>query len=97
LESNDTYFMKRMVGQGLGISILPSWAVRDEVEAGKLARLEITGHSLRRTIAMISLARFQPSPARAFLAFMLLHKAQLQEMASAAGTHAAPEPAASSS
>jgi len=83
LESNDTYFMKRMVEQGLGISILPSWTVRDEVEAGKLAQLEIEGHRLRRTVAMISLGRFQPAPTRAFLAFMLHHKAQLQEMASA--------------
>ncbi|HEY1403172.1 MAG TPA: LysR family transcriptional regulator [Pyrinomonadaceae bacterium] len=82
LESNDTYFMKRMVEQGLGISILPSWAVRDEVEAGKLAQLEIAGHRLRRTVAMISLGRFLPAPTRAFLAFMLCHKAQLQEMAS---------------
>jgi DNA-binding transcriptional LysR family regulator len=83
LESNDTYFMKRMVEQGLGISILPSWAVREEVEAGKLAQLEIAEHSLRRTVAMISLGRFQPAPTRAFLAFMLQHKARLQEMASA--------------
>jgi DNA-binding transcriptional LysR family regulator len=83
LESNDTYFMKRMVEQGLGISILPSWAVRDEVEAGKLAQLEIAGHSLRRTVAMISLGRFLPAPTRSFIAFMLRHKAQLQEMAAA--------------
>jgi hypothetical protein len=71
--------------------------VRDEVEAGRLAQLEIAGHSLRRTIAMISLERFQPAPARAFLAFMLLHKAQLQEMSSAgapATTTAATVPAA---
>ncbi|HEX8633616.1 MAG TPA: LysR family transcriptional regulator [Pyrinomonadaceae bacterium] len=83
LESNDTYFMKRMVEQGLGISILPSWAVREEVEAGKLKQLEIVGHTLRRTVAMISLGRFQAAPTRAFLAFMLSHKARLQEMAAA--------------
>ncbi|MDQ1593368.1 MAG: hypothetical protein QOG71_3995 [Pyrinomonadaceae bacterium] len=83
LESNDTYFMKRMVAQGLGISMLPSWAVREEVETGKLAQLEIEGHRLRRTVAMISLARFQPAPARLFLAFMLRHKTRLQEMAAA--------------
>jgi DNA-binding transcriptional LysR family regulator len=91
LESNDTYFMKRMVEQGLGISILPSWAVREEVETGKLARLEIAGHRLRRMVAMISLARFQPAPARAFLAFMLRHKTELQEMASAGNLAAAPD------
>lgn len=81
LESNDTYFMKRMIEHGLGISLLPSWAVREEVEAGKLAQLEIAGHSLRRSISMISLERFQPAPTRAFLAFMLNQRAQLQEMA----------------
>ncbi|HEV2801527.1 MAG TPA: LysR family transcriptional regulator [Pyrinomonadaceae bacterium] len=81
LESNDTYFMKRMVEQGLGISILPTWTVREEVEAGKLAQLEIEGESLRRMVAMISLGRFQPAPTRAFLAFMLRHRRELQEMA----------------
>jgi DNA-binding transcriptional LysR family regulator len=81
LESNDTYFMKRMIEHGLGISLLPSWAVRDEVEAGRLVQLEIEGHGLRRSISMISLGRFQPAPTRAFLAFMLRHRAQLQEMA----------------
>lgn len=81
LESNDTYFMKRMIERGLGISLLPAWAVREEVEAGKLAQLEIEGHRLRRSISMISLGRFQPAPTRAFLAFMLSHRAQLQEIA----------------
>jgi DNA-binding transcriptional LysR family regulator len=85
LESNDTYFMKRMIEHGLGISLLPSWAVREEVEAGKLAQLEIEGHRLRRSISMISLGRFQPAPTRAFLAFMLSHSTQLQEMALNAG------------
>jgi DNA-binding transcriptional LysR family regulator len=83
LESNDTYFMKRMIEHGFGISLLPAWAVREEVEAGRLAQLEIAGHRLRRSVSMISLERFQPSPTRAFLAFMLRHKAELQETASA--------------
>jgi DNA-binding transcriptional LysR family regulator len=99
LESNDTYFMKRMIEHGLGISLLPSWAVRDEVEAGQLARLEIAGHRLRRSIQMISLGRFQPAPTRAFIAFMLSHRAKLQEMAlavkfvAAAGATTADAPA----
>ncbi|HEX8423193.1 MAG TPA: LysR family transcriptional regulator [Pyrinomonadaceae bacterium] len=89
LESNDTYFMKRMIEYGLGLSLLPSWAVRDEVEAGKLAQLEIAGHRLRRSISMISLGRFQPAPTRAFLAFMLSHREKLQEMALPAKLRAA--------
>jgi DNA-binding transcriptional LysR family regulator len=81
LESNDTYFIKLMVEHGLGISLLPSWAVRDEVQRGQLAQLRIAGHRLRRSVAMLALGRFQPAPARAFLAFTLRHKAQLQAMA----------------
>ena len=81
LESNDTYFIKLMVQHGLGISLLPSWSVRDEVSAGTLSKLRIEGHRLRRSVAMVSLARFQPSPKRAFVNFIVKHKAHLQELA----------------
>lgn len=81
LESNDTYFIKRMVERGVGISLLPVWSVRDEVKTGKLAQLQITGHRLRRSVAMVSLGRFQPSPTRAFIAYILRHKAKIQAMA----------------
>ncbi|MBA3710993.1 MAG: LysR family transcriptional regulator [Pyrinomonadaceae bacterium] len=81
LESNDTYFIKLMVEHGLGLSLLPAWAVRDEVGAGKLAQLHIKGHRLKRSVAMVSLGRFQPSPTRAFLTYILRHKAKLQAMA----------------
>ncbi|MDX6695208.1 MAG: LysR family transcriptional regulator, low CO2-responsive transcriptional regulator [Blastocatellia bacterium] len=81
LESNDTYFIKLMVEHGLGISLLPSWAVRDEVQAGRLSRLRISGHNLRRSVAMLSLGSFPSSPTRAFLAFIIQHKESLQRMA----------------
>jgi DNA-binding transcriptional LysR family regulator len=81
LESNDTHFIKLMVERGLGISLLPVWSVREEVQQGRLAQLQIAEHQLRRAVAMLALARFQPAPTRAFLAFMLRHKAQLQESA----------------
>jgi len=81
LESNDTSFIKLMVERGLGISFLPAWAVRDEVAWGWLARLRVEGHRLRRTVAAISLARFQPSATRAFLEFVVARRAELQTMA----------------
>ena len=81
LESNDTYFVKLMVQRGLGISLLPAWAVRDEVAAGTLARLPISGHRLRRTVSMITLGRFPGSATRAFAEFMAGHREQLQELA----------------
>jgi DNA-binding transcriptional LysR family regulator len=85
LESNDTYFIKHMVAHGLGISLLPAWAMREEQKAGRLAQLPIEGHKLERSVAMVSLGRFQASSTRAFLQFMLRHKAQLQEMAGGRG------------
>jgi DNA-binding transcriptional LysR family regulator len=81
LESNDTYFIKLMVERGIGISLLPSWAVRDEVAWGWLARMKITGHRLRRSVGIVSLGRFQASATRAFLDFVLSRKADLQRMA----------------
>src|SRR5215510_1636231 len=81
LESNDTFFIKRMVERGLGVSMLPAWAVRDEVVAGKLAQLQIIGHRLRRSVSLVSLGRFQPSPTRAFINYILRHKSKIQAMA----------------
>lgn len=81
LESNDTYFIKLMVEHGLGASLLPAWAVRDEVSAGRLAQLRIDGHRLCRTVSMVSLGRFQATPTRAFLQFILENNAKLQKMA----------------
>jgi DNA-binding transcriptional LysR family regulator len=81
LESNDTYFIKLMVEHGLGVSLLPGWAVRDEVVAGRLARLQIADHHLRRKVAMLSLGRFLPSPTRLFLEYILQNKSKLQSMA----------------
>jgi DNA-binding transcriptional LysR family regulator len=81
LESNDIAFIKLMVERGQGISLLPAWAVRDEVAWGWLAKLRIEGHELRRTVAIISLGRFQPAATRAFLEFMLARREALQAMA----------------
>src|SRR5207245_2975454 len=55
LETNDTYFVKRMVERGLGLSLLPAWAVREEVAARRLVRVGLKGHRLRRTVARIAL------------------------------------------
>jgi len=81
LESNDTAFIKLMVERGQGISLLPAWAVRDEVSWGWLSKLKIEGHELRRMVAVISLARFQPAATRAFLEFMLARREELQALA----------------
>ena len=81
LESNDTAFIKLMVERGFGISLLPSWAVRDEVRWGWLAQLRVKGHRLRRTVALLALGRFQPSSTRAFVQHVVKNRAALQAMA----------------
>ncbi len=82
LESNDIDFIKLMVAQGLGVALLPTWAARDEVAAGTLDQIAMSGHRLRRKVAMISLARFQTWATRVFLRFILHHKEELELAAS---------------
>lgn len=82
LESNDTYFIKLMVEHGVGVSLMPSWAVREEVEAGRLKWVRVAGHRLTRAVAVIALGRFQPSTTRAFIDYVLEHRESLQKAAS---------------
>jgi DNA-binding transcriptional LysR family regulator len=81
LESNDTYFIKLMIEHGLGVSLMPSWAVREEIKNGKLAQIRIKGHELKRSVAMLSLKGAQSAPIRAFTEFVIKHKDKLQSAA----------------
>jgi len=82
LESNDTYFVKLMVEHGLGVSLMPSWTVREEIKAGKLAQVRVKGHKLERSVSMVSLKSSQSGAIRAFIEYMLDQKPQLQAAAS---------------
>ena len=81
LESNDTAFIKLMVERGLGLSLLPAWAVRDEVSLGWLAQLTPQGapppphrgHRLPGEVPALAHPRL--------LDFMLENRARLQAMA----------------
>jgi DNA-binding transcriptional LysR family regulator len=81
LESNDTYFIKMMIEKGLGISLLPTWAVRDEVKSGKLVQTKISDYELKRSVSVVSIKGFQPAPTRAFIAYILDKKEELQSLA----------------
>jgi LysR family transcriptional regulator, transcriptional activator of the cysJI operon len=81
LESNDTYFIKLMIEHGLGVSLMPSWAVREEIKSGKLAQIRIENHELKRSVAMVSLRGAKPAPIRAFIAFISMQKDKLQSVA----------------
>jgi DNA-binding transcriptional LysR family regulator len=81
LESNDTYFIKIMIEHGLGVSLMPSWAIREETKNGKLAQIRIRGHELKRSVALVSLKGAQSAPIRAFIEFILAQKEKLQASA----------------
>jgi len=81
LESNDTYFIKLMIERGVGVSLMPSWAVREEIERGKLEQVKIKQHRLRRSVAMVSLKGLQSAPIQAFTAYILAKRKELQKLA----------------
>jgi DNA-binding transcriptional LysR family regulator len=81
LETNDTFFVKLMVEHGLGLSLLPAWAVREEVASGRLVRLRLRGQRLRRSVSMVSLGRSPAHATRAFVDFVLRHRKGLQAIA----------------
>lgn len=83
LESNDTYFVKLMVEHGLGVSLLPSWAVREEIKNGKLAQIRFKKNQVKRKVSIISLKGTKAAPIRAFIEYILNRKENLQKLAGA--------------
>ena len=83
LESNDTYFIKLMIERGLGIALMPGWAVKEEVERGELSRLRIRDHKLMRSVSMASLKGSRSAAIDAFIRFMSDNKAVLRKKAAA--------------
>lgn len=81
LESNDTYFIKIMIGHGLGVSLLPAWAVREEIARGELVHVSVKKLNIRRAVAMLSIKGQQSAPIRAFLNFIAEKKSELQRLA----------------
>jgi DNA-binding transcriptional LysR family regulator len=81
LESNDTYFVKWMIQHDLGVSLMPSWTVQEEIRNGKLAQVRIKKHQLKRSVAMVSLKGAKSAPIRAFVAYILEQKEKLQTLA----------------
>jgi len=80
LESNDTYFIKLMIEHGLGISLVPSWAVKEERDEKKLHIARIRGHKLKRSVAMVTLKGNPSAPIREFAAFVLEKQSVLQDV-----------------
>ena len=82
LESNDADFIKIMIEHGLGISLMPSWIVREEVGKRKLGVVGIKGHDLSRAVAMVYLRGNLSAPLRKFTSFISEQAKRLQLSAS---------------
>jgi DNA-binding transcriptional LysR family regulator len=81
LESNDTYFIKIMIEHGLGISLLPAWAIGNEVKNGDLKIIKVRKLNLTRSVAMVGMKGLQPAPIRAFTKFIFERREELQRLA----------------
>lgn len=84
-ETNDPQMVKSLVEIGLGIALIPRWAVAQEAEAGRLRVLSLEGYSLLRDVNMIYLKR-HTSAVRAFVEFCREYKSSI-----ATGTSLRPE------
>lgn len=82
LESNDADFVKLMIEKGLGISLLPVWTVKEELQKKKLGVAKIKGHKLKRSVAMVYLRGNLSAPIREFTEFVSSRRKKLQALAS---------------
>jgi len=76
-ETNDPQMVKSLIEIGLGIALVPRWAVALEVEAGRLSVLALEGHSLVRDVNMIHLKR-HTSAVRTFVEFCREYKSSIE-------------------
>jgi DNA-binding transcriptional LysR family regulator len=76
-ETNDPQMVKALVEIGLGVALIPRWAVAREVEAGRLHVVTLQGHTLARDVNMIYLKR-HTSAVRAFVDFCREYKSSIE-------------------
>lgn len=69
LESNDTEFVKRIVGLGLAIALVPRFTVLEEVREGRLRALGIRGRKLAQTFGLVHRRDMRSRALRTFLEF----------------------------
>jgi DNA-binding transcriptional LysR family regulator len=75
-ETNDPQMVKSLIEIGLGIALIPRWAVAREVEAGRLHVVSLEGHSFLRDVNMIYLKR-HTTAVRAFIEFCRAYKSSI--------------------
>ena len=53
MESNDTEFIKRIVGLGIGVALVPSFTVRREIAEGRFTMLLVADFDFRQEFCLV--------------------------------------------
>ena len=78
IEADHVAVVKELVRQGVGIAVLPSWAVRDEVGRGELRALGVGTHGLTRAWCLAALENgAQPAALKALARLCAEHLPRL--------------------
>lgn len=78
MQCDNIEILKKMVEVGLGISLVPQLAVREEARNGSLRVLHVTDHVIRRPLAIIHRkGKTLSRPQRAFVDLLTLEGAEL--------------------
>jgi DNA-binding transcriptional LysR family regulator len=78
VESNDTDFIMKIVADGVGVSFLPAWAVAEGIRQDSVSTLIVSGHPLRRSVAMFYLKSNPSSAVEAFTTFLRERQPEIQ-------------------
>ena len=76
-ETNDPQMVKSLVEIGLGIALIPRWAVATDVASGRLDVVALEGYSLVRNVDMIYLKK-HTSAVRVFVQFIREYKSSIE-------------------
>lgn len=71
MTTNDTHLIKEMTRLGFGVSLLPDWAIRSEVEDNTLAAITLRGQALRQNLGAIHAAGGLSPAGHAFINYCL--------------------------
>lgn len=74
MESNDTEFIKRIVGLGVGVAVVPSFTASAEIKENRFRMLRIGGFDVRQDFCLVHRRGKQVRAFEVFRKFLLAHR-----------------------
>lgn len=74
MESNDTEFIKRIVGLGVGVAVVPSFTASAEIEDNRFRMLRIAGFDVHQDFCLVHRRGKQVRAFEVFRKFVLAHR-----------------------